>query len=195
MTFALLSADIPFKKINNPIFKQCLEKYTKQAVPDESTLRKNYLPKCYQNDLQKLREKVGKNFVYITVDETIDARGLQIANVLIGVLESGRPGQPFLLASKQLEKTNSNTICRFVNSSLKILDQDPGFDDRVLLLITDAATYMVKAGKTLKAFYQNLIHLTCVAHGLNRIAEKVRELFPNVNTLICNGKNLFKSAC
>jgi hypothetical protein len=52
-------------------------------------------------------------------------------------------------------------------------------------------SYMVKTGDVLKLFYPNIIHVTCVAHMLNRVAEKVRELFPNVNKLNINVKKSF----
>jgi len=58
----------------------------------------------------------------------------------------------------------------------------------VFLLVTDAAPYMIKTGQALKTFYPNMIHVTCVAHGLNRVLEKVREIFPEVNKLVNNGK-------
>ncbi|KAL4119419.1 hypothetical protein QTP88_012228 [Uroleucon formosanum] len=32
---------------------------------------------------------------------------------------------------------------------------------------------MVKTGDALKVFYPNIIHVTCVAHMLNRVAEKL----------------------
>lgn len=53
---------------------------------------------------------------------------------------------------------------------------------RVLLFLIDAASFMVKVGKSLKIFYTNMIHVMCTAHACNRLAEKVRELFPKVNT-------------
>jgi len=46
-------------------------------------------------------------------------------------------------------------------------------------------------GDSLKVFYPNIVHVTCVAHMLNRVAEKARELFPNVNKLINNVKKCF----
>jgi hypothetical protein len=69
-----------------------------------------------------------------------------------------------------------------------------GNDEKVLLLLSDAAPYMIKAGKTLNVFFPNMIHVTCLAHMLQRIAEKVRELFPNVNTLVNNLKKVFLKA-
>lgn len=64
-------------------------------------------------------------------------------------------------------------------------------DENLWLFLSDAAQYMVKTGNSLKVFYPNIIHETCVAHMLNRVAEKVRELFPNVNKLINSVKKSF----
>jgi hypothetical protein len=44
-----VSAGISWNKLNNNEFQQFLEKYTGKIVPDESTLRKNYLPELYQD--------------------------------------------------------------------------------------------------------------------------------------------------
>ena len=42
------AAGIPWDKLNNPILKGFLEKYMEKSIPDESTLRKNYLPKLHE---------------------------------------------------------------------------------------------------------------------------------------------------
>lgn len=49
---------------------------------------------------------------------------------------------------------------------------------------------MVKAVKTLKIFSPNLIHITCLGHAVNRVLEKIRKLYPDINKLINNGINL-----
>jgi hypothetical protein len=67
-------------------------------------------------------------------------------------------------------------------------------DEKVLLILSDAIPYMIKTGKTLNVFFLNMIHVTYLAHMLQRIAEKVRELFPNVNTLVNNLKKVFLKA-
>jgi len=39
-----------------------------------------------------------------------------------------------------------------------------------------------------------MIHVTCAAHGLHRIAEKVRDHFSTVEKVIANCKKVFKKA-
>lgn len=63
--------------------------------------------------------------------------------------------------------------------------------DEVLLFVTDAAPYMVKAGITIQNLYTKIIHVTCLAHGLRRVAEGIRNQYKNVDQLISNVKNLF----
>ncbi|PNF21072.1 hypothetical protein B7P43_G07158 [Cryptotermes secundus] len=53
---------------------------------------------------------------------------------------------------------------------------------------------MLKAGKALQVFYPNHIRVTCLAHGLHHIAEKICAQFPAVNDLIASGKKLFLKA-
>jgi len=38
-------------------------------------------------------------------------------------------------------------------------------DEKVLLMISDAAPYIVKTGQSLAVFYPNLIYVICVAHN------------------------------
>jgi len=65
---------------------------------------------------------------------------------------------------------------------------------KFLLFLTDSAAYMIKAGKNLKKLYKNLLHITCVAHGLHRVAEKVRALYPQVDKLVSSVKKVFRKA-
>lgn len=213
---AFVAANIPLHKLGNHVLKSFLEKHTGKSIPDESTLRKNYIPNIYKSVMDQIISDIGNNYVYIIVDETTDPRGLykyfffnfsynktyyfrlglSIANLLIGKLD-GTPSKSYLVACKELESTNYETICQFINSSLKIF---PGIEQKVLLLISDAGTYMIIAAKTLKIFFPKLIHITCMAHAVNRVLEKIRELYPDINKLINNGNVLstylkFKYIC
>jgi hypothetical protein len=61
----------------------------------------------------------------------------------------------------------------------------------VLLFVSDAAPYMIKAAKALQLLYPKMIHVTCLAHTLHRVAEEVRGRYPEVDQLIANRKKIF----
>jgi len=163
LCLALVAANIPWYKMQVPPFRTFLEKYTGKHIPDESALRKNYLEPCYYNTLTKIKNEIGENNIWIAVDETTDTNGRYVANLLVGILKSNTPTRPFLLTCKVSEKTNHSTVARFINDGLKLLWPLGGNDEKVLLMLSDAAPYMTKTGDTLKVFYPNLIHVTCVA--------------------------------
>jgi len=60
----------------NPVLKQFLEKHTKQKIPNESTLRKNYFPNIYKNVIENIINDIPDNYVYLIVDDITDPRGL-----------------------------------------------------------------------------------------------------------------------
>ena len=190
---ALVASNIPWNVVNNATFNNFLKKYTGQPIPNESTLRKNYLDKCYQQSITKIRDSLKDDNVWISVDETTDKQGRYVANLIIGALSEIESSGSFLLACKQLDQVNNATVARFVNDSIRML-WPQGNETKVLLLITDAAAYMIKAGQNLKIFYPNIIHNTCLAHGLNLIAEKVRSSFPVANSFISSVKKIFIKA-
>jgi hypothetical protein len=171
-----------------------LEKYTKKHIPDESTLRKNYLNQCYTDVLQNIREFIGSSYIFFSVDETTDPRGKYVANFIVSKLNADSPSKSYLLTSKVLEITNNLTIAQFVNNSLKLLWPEGNNDDKVLLILTDAAPYKMKAAQNVKLFYSNLVQVICVAHGIHRIAEKIIDTFSKINDLINNGQIVFSKA-
>ncbi|VVC33355.1 Ribonuclease H-like domain [Cinara cedri] len=143
------------------------------------------------NDKPLLDE--GQFRAQFVVDETTDINGSYIANLLVGVLNEQNASKPFLISCKKLDKINHSTISRFVNDSLRILWSRGGNDEKVLILCSDAAPYIIKAGKTLNVFFPNMIHIS-LAHMIQRLAEKVREMYLNVNTLVSNLKKVFLKA-
>ena len=84
---AFMEAGIPFWKVENKSLRKFLEKYTKETVPSESTLRKTYLSVCYEEALQRIRAEVGGKKIWISIDESTDAMGRYIANVIPGTME------------------------------------------------------------------------------------------------------------
>ena len=191
---AMVDADIAFHKLKNPSFSAFLKKYSGHNTPDESTLRKNHLPKLYDETLSRIRASLQNSKIWISVDETTDAVGRYIANVVVGDLCADNPGPSYLLTCEQLEKTNSATISQLVLNSLQLLWPDGIKFNDVLLFISDAAAYMKKAVRSLAAIFPQMTHLTCLAHGLHRLAEKVRDLYPQVDKFIAAIKRIFVKA-
>ena len=63
--------------------------------------------------------------------------------------------------------------------------------NKVLLLLTDGAAYMLKAGFALKTLYPRKIHVTCHAHALHRVAEEVRSNYRDLDRFIAAIKAIF----
>lgn len=64
----------------------------------------------------------------------------------------------------------------------------------MLIFVTDAAPYMIKVAKGLQMLYPKMVHVTCLAHALHRVAEEVRGSYPEVDKFIANGKKIFIKA-
>lgn len=190
---AFSAADIPICKLSNPILRSFLKKYTKEIIPEESTLRKHYVDKIYNSLIEKIKIDLKNKYLWVSVDETIDIQGRFVANVIVGVLDQNEEEskKKFLINVVQLEKTNHETIARAFNDSIISLELDT---NKILLFLTDAAPYMIKAARGLKLFYPKLLHVTCIAHGMHRVAEEIRRHFRNVDGLISNGKKIFLKA-
>ena len=52
LTEALIRSNIPLNKIESDSFRNFLEKYTKKSLPNESTLRRNYLPNLFEQEMK-----------------------------------------------------------------------------------------------------------------------------------------------
>lgn len=194
MCRAFLGANIPFHKVNNKIFRNFLTKYTGKEIPKESTLRKNYLTDCYEETIKKIRNDVFGKKIFVSIDETTDCEGRYVANVIIGILDKNTPGKLYLLNSEELDKANYFTISKVFDQSMFLLWPKGIRHDDVLLFVTDAAPYMIKAASSLKALYSKMVHVTCLAHAHHRVAETIRGKFNNVDGLVSNVKKVFVKA-
>jgi hypothetical protein len=68
--------------------------------------------------LSNILQSLENSYLYIIVDETTDRNGLQICNLLIGKLCEEGPSAAYLVASKQLDKTDSDTVMAFIDENL-----------------------------------------------------------------------------
>jgi len=160
----------------------------------ESTLRKTYVDDCYNETMDCIRKSITRKKIWVSIDETIDVEGRFIVNVIVGTLLVEGPSEIFLLASEVLEKAKFSTIAKLFDSSMFLLWPDGIQHNNVLLFLSDAAPYMIKAGTAIKALYSKMVHVTCLAHAMHRIAEKIRGKFPGVDKLISRVKQVFLKA-
>jgi hypothetical protein len=108
----------------------------------------------------------------------------------VGTLKHEQPGEIFLLACEVLERVNNSSIAVFDNA-MNLLWSDKAERENVLLFVSDAVPYMIKAAKAIQLLYPKMIHVTCLAHVLHRVAEEVHGSYPEVDQLIANGKKIF----
>jgi len=114
-----------------------MKKYcTNQIIPEESTIRKNYLTTLYQDVLTEVRADISNNLVWISADETTYSCQRYIANLIIGKLTI-EPSSPHLVACKVLEKANHSTVARFIKS----LYPDSSMDEKICFYIGCCTLY------------------------------------------------------
>ncbi|KAJ3652871.1 hypothetical protein Zmor_018801 [Zophobas morio] len=126
--------------------------------------------------IKQIRNSIGNNNIWISIDEMTARLGRYIVHLVIGKLSSEETRRQFLLALKQLDKSNSNTISRFINESLALLWPKGTEHKKVKWLVSDGASYMIKTGTNLK------------------VSETIRLNYPDVNGIISNVKKIFLKA-
>ena len=105
------------------------------------------------------------------------------------------PITPHLLYLDMVEKVNNQTIVMVFNKAMSILYPQGIKYDKVLLLNSDAVLCLIFGGKCLKlSGYMKLLHVTCVAHDVQRVCETIHAQNPKVNKLILSIKQVFTKA-
>ncbi|XP_063610355.1 uncharacterized protein LOC134785688 [Penaeus indicus] len=192
---ALLSADIPLNKLSSVEFRNFLEEISGKDMPDQSTLRKYYVQNVYKSKISKLRKKVAGKKLWVSIDETTDVEQRFVACFVLGILgEEDERDKCYLGNMALLDAVNHSTIAAFFNESLLQLWPDQILYHNILVVTTDAAPYMLKAMRGLNVLYPKMIHITCIAHGLHRVAEIIRYNYSEVNRLISAAKTVFVKA-
>lgn len=194
----LILCNIPWIQVNNPAFKKFFHKYiccnctNRQKIPEQSLLRKVYLDKIFKTNIDSIYEQTANKKLWVSLDETTDFLDRYMVHFLVKPLNAITQ-KPFLVACKVLEIVNGNTIAQFVTDCLENMWRD-SYESKVgdvAVLCTDSVAYMLKAGRVLKNYMPNMIHVTCLAHALNLVAEKIRYEYSDVDELISNVKKIF----
>jgi hypothetical protein len=138
----LVALNIPFHRLLDQNFKTFVEKYTKYTVPSPQTIWRNDLKEIYNSCIETIRNKLQNQFIWVSIDETMDAFGRKVANVVVGSLNIDRNQcHKFILKMEFIENTKHHQFVQSVNTALTILWPDGIKYDKVLLFLTDAASY------------------------------------------------------
>jgi len=160
-----------------------------RVIPSERTIRRKTIEPLYNEKIMKIKLQIGENPVYFIIDETTDSANRYVLSILVGAL-NGLVTRPMLLTTNFLEKTNNLTVSHaFINACSVLWSNNIQFD-KVWLVVSDQASYMLKACENLKLNFPSLNHITCLAHCLNRVCETIRNKFNDVNSLISNMKKI-----
>lgn len=125
------------------------------------------------------------------MDWTTESEGRIVVNFIVSTLEIGSLGKTLLLNCKILEKVNHSIVAKMFNNSLSSLWPEGIKYDNVILCISDAVLFVVKAGKATRSFHSIIIHMTCIARAIHGVTEEIRGHFSNVDKSGANGKKYF----
>ena len=190
---AFTNADIPLYKLENEKLRKFLFTYTKQTIPDRSTISKSYIDKVYAEKLGLLQQKLLNEKLWISIDETTDIKDRYVANLIIGVL--GKTGEVYLAATSFLEATNNITIFQFLISSLNGIFPNGIPYDNFLVFVSDAAAYMKKSYENgMKTLFPKMIHVTCLCHALHNVADGARKELTVADKFISCSKKFFRKS-
>ena len=182
VTDAFLSADIPLYKLNNSKIRKLFESIG-HPLPSESTCRQK-VPDVALIMLTKTQDLVKDQQIFIQYDEA-EISNSKFTNILIGKID--QPDKSYLIDTIFLNTNiDSSIVVRHIDDLLKKIGIQR---ENFVLLISDAAKYMVTAGKTLKILFPNLFHVTCIAHFLHNCALRIhKKHFPKIDNLISKVK-------
>lgn len=74
---AFISADIPLNKLSNENLRNFFKTYINESILCQSTLRKNYVDKIYDSELEKICSFLKSKYLWVSMDETTDISELE----------------------------------------------------------------------------------------------------------------------
>lgn len=117
LTEAFVAANIPQRKLDHPVLSKFLEKYCYRPIPNESSLRKTYLPRVYKQISSDIQHQIADQYLWISMDETTDISGRLIVNVTLGTINPDMLTASHVIATKIIDKATGEALCAVVETS------------------------------------------------------------------------------
>lgn len=183
VTKAFIECDIPLYKMNAAPLKKLFQDI-ERPLPSESRCR-NTVKSLFLHNHEAIKTKLAGKNIFIVTDES-DVNGQKYVNSLIGLVSE--PEKTYLVDCQPIDQSpNAEVMVMIIDDILKecgILRKN------VILLLSDAARYMVKAFETIKILYPDCFHVTCFAHLLHNCALRVKAFYVDIDSLIASVKAL-----
>ena len=164
-------------KLNHPAIQK-LFRDLGQSVSSETRCHLKVKELCETND-QKLAKDLSEKPLVFVIDET-ELRGKNFLHILCGRLDK----QVCFFLVKRCVINGSANSQKIIHELDDVTKEFKVMKEDVNLLISDAASYMCRAGNVLKKIYSNLQHVTCLAHLMHNCALKVKSFCKEVDDLI-----------
>ena len=180
---AFLSADIPLEKLRNKALKDLFESMNYKLPSETNARRQVELLACKMK--KDIMYTIKDKRIFLIFDET-EISSRKYCNTICGCINN--PNCTWLISSKPIGNSlNSTMVIDIIDN---ILEEYNIKMDNFTLLISDAASYMVKADKILKSRDYKVLHVKCMAHLIHNCAMRIRAFFVDVDGLIGSMKLL-----
>ena len=113
---------------------------------------------------------------------------------MVGILNGSETKSILFYCDEIKGSVNSQTMKEHFLKSLNLLFKNQTNYNQIYLIITDQANYNLTFVKNLKTskLFPNLMHITCLAHCLHRISDKIRKIYPKADNFVKNFKKYFR---
>jgi len=118
---AFIHSNVSLNVLNNQHMKLLLKTNSNGFVPAELTIHKNYLPRVYDEVIDKISKELDRKKIWSSIDETTDAMKRFVACFVVGQLSAEKGNKSYLLNCEVLEEVNYETISNFFQDSIDLL--------------------------------------------------------------------------
>ena len=180
---AFAAADIPSYKLENP----CIKDMFKCLNAPQITIYKArlQLTKMYEEKVIELLKYFENKNVFIVIDES-ECKRSKYFNVMGGLISN--PKKIYFLNCIYISSCLNSThvqVCVF-----DVMEKYNICLNNLKLIISDAASYMIKALRAIRISIPNVIHVQCLAHLIHNCAMKIRGYYKDIDNLIAYVKAL-----
>ena len=83
-------------------------------IPEESTLRRLYVPKAYEQAVLELKQRFDGKFIWCAMDELTDVTGRAVFAVVAGIMDPTCFHKPFVIHVEEMsEGIKTKNLCYF----------------------------------------------------------------------------------